>query len=175
MFAPLADAAAITEMGEVVGNIVFRLSKVSDKVLKPKSGLSTSSQLLDDAAKYNCTTNSTASTICKTEIACFVAGTNVLVATPEATASTLPTSANTTSKAIEKVKIGDLVVSKDQYNSQAPLQFKPVTKLYKKIKTTLVDIILDKGKITTTEEHPFYVKESVNPWILPNYAYTKIS
>jgi murein DD-endopeptidase MepM/ murein hydrolase activator NlpD len=118
--------------------------------------------------------------ICSLPGQCFVAGTMILVALASVQAlansgmysgsggsgyNTLPvpTKYNTTSKPIELIKKGDLVVSRDQYDldDDKPKVFSRVTRTFQKETNILQSIsTIDKdGKvnsIVTTPEHPFY-------------------
>ena len=78
----------------------------------------------------------------KTE--CFVAGTEI---------QTLDGTKN-----IEDIHVGDWVLSDDP-NTVGEIEYKQVLNTFVKETTNLVDIYIDGEKITTTEEHPFWVPD----------------
>jgi hypothetical protein len=78
----------------------------------------------------------------KTE--CFVAGTEI---------QTLDGTKN-----IEDIHVGDWVLSDDP-NTVGEIEYKQVLQTFVKDTTNLVDIYIDGEKITTTEEHPFWVPD----------------
>jgi hypothetical protein len=73
---------------------------------------------------------------------CFVAGTDILTRDGE--------------KNIEDIQVGDWVLSDDP-NTVGEIEYKQVLNTFVKETTNLVDIYIDGEKITTTEEHPFWV------------------
>jgi RHS repeat-associated protein len=76
----------------------------------------------------------------KTE--CFVAGTQI---------QTIDGTKN-----IEDIHVGDWVLSDDP-NTVGDIEYKQVLQTFAKTTTTTIDIYIDGEKITTTEEHPFWV------------------
>jgi Pretoxin HINT domain len=78
----------------------------------------------------------------KTE--CFVAGTEI---------QTLDGTRN-----IEDIQVGDWVLSDDP-NTVGEIEYKQVLNTFVKETSNLVDIYIDGEKITTTEEHPFWVPD----------------
>jgi RHS repeat-associated protein len=78
----------------------------------------------------------------KTE--CFVAGTEI---------QTLDGTKN-----IEDIHVGDWVLSDDP-NTVGEIEYKQVLQTFVKETSNLVDIYIDGEKITTTEEHPFWVPD----------------
>jgi RHS repeat-associated protein len=75
---------------------------------------------------------------------CFVAGTEIL--TRDGT------------KNIENIQVGDWVLSDDP-NTVGEIEYKQVLQTFAKTATTMIDLYIDGEKITTTEEHPFWVPE----------------
>jgi Pretoxin HINT domain len=75
---------------------------------------------------------------------CFVAGTEI---------QTLDGTKN-----IEDIHVGDWVLSDDP-NTVGEIEYKQVLNTFVKETTNLVDIYIDGEKITTTEEHPFWVPD----------------
>jgi hypothetical protein len=75
---------------------------------------------------------------------CFVAGTDILTRDGE--------------KDIENIQVGDWVLSDDP-NTVGEIEYKQVLNTFVKETTNLVDIYIDGEKITTTEEHPFWVPD----------------
>jgi RHS repeat-associated protein len=75
---------------------------------------------------------------------CFVAGTEI---------QTLDGTKN-----IEDIHVGDWVLSDDP-NTVGDIEYKQVLDTFVKQATNLVDIYIDGEKITTTEEHPFWVPD----------------
>jgi RHS repeat-associated protein len=75
---------------------------------------------------------------------CFVAGTEI---------QTLNGTKN-----IEDIHVGDWVLSDDPY-TVGEIEYKQVLNTFVKQTTNLVDIYIDGEKITTTEEHPFWVPD----------------
>jgi hypothetical protein len=75
---------------------------------------------------------------------CFVAGTEI---------QTLDGTKN-----IEDIHVGDWVLSDDP-NTVGEIEYKQVLQTFVKETTNLVDIYIDGEKITTTEEHPFWVPD----------------
>jgi RHS repeat-associated protein len=74
---------------------------------------------------------------------CFVAGTEIL--TSEGI------------KSIENIHVGDWVLADDP-NTVGQIEYKQVLQTFNHDATQLVDIYIDGEKITTTEEHPFWVQ-----------------
>jgi Pretoxin HINT domain len=66
-------------------------------------------------------------------------------------------------EAIEDIKIGDWVLSDDP-NTPGGIEYKQVLQTFINHTTQLVDIYINGEKITTTEGHPFWVKDV--GWIL---------
>lgn len=109
--------------------------------------------------------------------ACFIAGTLILVATFGTSLLSTPVLAgynkNVTTKSIESIKRGDIVVSRDQYelSNDKPTIFSKVKRTFQKQVNQLQSITLvnnsnqNTNTITTTPNHPFYqesTKEFVN-------------
>ena len=84
--------------------------------------------------------------------ACFVAGTPIR--TPEG------------SKAIEELKIGDLVLAKDEYNPEGPVTAKAVLQTFVRTSPTL-NVHARGFVIGTTAEHPFFVRGK--GWVEAHY------
>lgn len=78
------------------------------------------------------------------ETQCFVAGTEII--TRDGT------------KNIENIQIGDWVLADDP-NTVGNIEYKQVLQTFAKTTTSTIDIYIDGEKITTTEEHPFWVPE----------------
>jgi Pretoxin HINT domain len=75
---------------------------------------------------------------------CFVAGTEII--TRDGT------------KNIEDIQVGDWVLSDDP-NTVGEIEYKQVLRTFAKTATTTIDLYIDGEKITTTEDHPFWVPE----------------
>jgi Pretoxin HINT domain len=75
---------------------------------------------------------------------CFIAGTEI---------QTIDGTKN-----IEDIHVGDWVLSDDP-NTVGDIEYKQVLNTFVKETTNLVDIYIDGEKITTTEEHPFWVPD----------------
>ncbi|WP_310484914.1 polymorphic toxin-type HINT domain-containing protein, partial [Chamaesiphon sp. VAR_48_metabat_403] len=75
---------------------------------------------------------------------CFVAGTEIQTING--------------TKNIEDIHVGDWVLSDDP-NTVGEIEYKQVLQTFVKDTTNLVDIYIDGEKITTTEEHPFWVPD----------------
>ena len=78
------------------------------------------------------------------ETQCFVAGTEI---------QTLDGTKN-----IEDIHVGDWVLSDDP-TTPGEIEYKQVLNTFVKQATSLVDVYIDGEKITTTEEHPFWVPD----------------
>jgi RHS repeat-associated protein len=76
------------------------------------------------------------------ETQCFVAGTEIQTING--------------TKNIEDIHVGDWVLSDDP-NTVGDIEYKQVLQTFAKTTTTTIDIYIDGEKITTTEEHPFWV------------------
>jgi hypothetical protein len=61
-------------------------------------------------------------------------------------------------KSIEDIKVGDWVLSDDP-NTPGRVIYKQVLQTFAHDATTTIDIFIDGEKITTTEEHPFWVPD----------------
>jgi RHS repeat-associated protein len=75
---------------------------------------------------------------------CFIAGTKII--TRDGT------------KNIEDIRVGDWVLSDDP-NTPGEVIYKQVLQTFEKETGTTIDIFIDGEKITTTEEHPFWVPD----------------
>ena len=75
---------------------------------------------------------------------CFVAGTEIQTING--------------TKNIDDIHVGDWVLSDDP-NTVGEIEYKQVLQTFVKDTTNLVDIYIDGEKITTTEEHPFWVPD----------------
>jgi hypothetical protein len=80
---------------------------------------------------------------------CFVAGTKIWTINGE--------------KNIEDIKVGDWVLSDDP-NTPGEVIYKQVLQTFEKETGTTINIFIDGEKITTTEEHPFWVPDV--GWVL---------
>jgi RHS repeat-associated protein len=80
---------------------------------------------------------------------CFVAGTEIVT--------------RNGTKNIEDIHVGDWVLSDDP-NTPGEIEYKQVLNTFVKQATNLVDIYIDGQKITTTEDHPFWVPDV--GWVL---------
>ena len=85
---------------------------------------------------------------------CFVAGTQVITGqNPDGTLST---------RSIEDLKVGDLVLARDQNDANDDLDLRRVTNVFRKTSDHIQTVLIegDDGNvetIQTTDEHPFYV------------------
>ncbi len=75
---------------------------------------------------------------------CFAAGTPLL--TP------------TGSKAVEELRPGDLVLSRSEFDENAPIEARQVEEVFVQV-ALLRTLCVAGGEIRTTEEHPFYVRD----------------
>ena len=73
---------------------------------------------------------------------CFIAGTEII--TREGT------------KNIEDIQVGDWVLADDP-NTVGEIEYKQVLQTFARSATATIDLYIDGEKITTTEEHPFWV------------------
>jgi hypothetical protein len=93
---------------------------------------------------------------------CFIAGTEII--TRDGT------------KNIEDIQVGDWVLADDP-NTVGEIEYKQVLQTFARSATAMIDIYIDGEKITTTEEHPFWVPGV--GWVLAkdlnvgNYLQTK--
>jgi serpin B len=74
---------------------------------------------------------------------CFAAGTPVL--TPDGV------------RAIEEIQVGDLVMSRDQFNIEGEVRARPVEKL-KRGNAEVIELVIGGQVICTTAPHPFFVR-----------------
>jgi RHS repeat-associated protein len=75
---------------------------------------------------------------------CFIAGTEII--TRDGT------------KNIEDIQVGDWVLADDP-NTVGEIEYKQVLQTFARSATATIDLYIDGEKITTTEEHPFWVPE----------------
>ena len=87
---------------------------------------------------------------------CFIAGTAVITSAADATGQF-------STKRIEDVRVGDLVLSRSEADTTAPLQLKPVTRLFRNVAYSIqwVTLLLADGGTETlavTAGHSFWVE-----------------
>jgi hypothetical protein len=71
-------------------------------------------------------------------------------------------------KAIEDLRVGDLVLSRDEFDPNGPVEAKPVEEVFE-FQSLVWELTLGSRTLRTTAEHPFYrVKDGTGEWVNAN-------